>query len=295
MRPVALRGRHCIRVPRSVKGAHERAWHGDKNRDSYLFSFTVLLLRVMLPCCMPRTARIVVPGWPHHVTQRGNNRQTVFFTEEDRSLYLRVFGAQCRRHGVVVLGYCLMGNHVHHVLVPRRPEALARAMGRTHLIYAQYLNRRRRRSGHVWQNRFFSAAFEWPHLPAVMRYAECNPLRARLCRSAAAYRWSSAAAHCGRRDVSGLLDLKRWRRFVDCQAWPTMLNEPLDPRQVELIRARTHTGRPMAGPDALAKLEAVLGFRLHTLPRGRPPKKRRAIMNEGAASGARDVEPIRQK
>ncbi|MGB7161246.1 MAG: transposase, partial [Tepidisphaeraceae bacterium] len=154
---------------------------------------------------MPRVARVVVPGVPHHVTQRGNNRQDVFFVDDDRLAYLRILAQQCRKHGVAILGYCLMGNHVHLVVIPATADALAKAIGRTHWLYAQYVNRSHGRSGHLWQNRFYSCALDDEHTVFAMRYVEWNPVRARICRAARRYRWSSAAAHCLGRDGQGLL------------------------------------------------------------------------------------------
>src|ERR1700749_4570045 len=146
---------------------------------------------------MPRVGRIVIPGVPHHVTQRGNNRQDVFFVDDDRISYLKILGSQCRRYGVAILAYCLMTNHVHHLLIPKTSDALAKALGRTHWLYTQYINRLHGRSGHLWQNRFFSCAMDDEHTLLAARYAEKNPIRAGICRLARRWRWSSAAAHCG--------------------------------------------------------------------------------------------------
>ena len=107
---------------------------------------------------MPRVARIVIPGWPHHVVQRGNNRQDVFFVDDDCRAYLRFLCDQSARFGIHILGYCLMSNHVHIIAVPDGEDSLAKAIGRTHFLYAQYVNRVHGRSGHLWQNRFYSCA-----------------------------------------------------------------------------------------------------------------------------------------
>src|SRR4051812_10110037 len=107
---------------------------------------------------MPRVARIVLADIPHHITQRGNNRQDVFFVDDDRRAYLAILAEQFRRYGVAVLGYCLMTNHVPLIVIPRTADALAKAIGRTHWLYPQYVNRLHRRSGHLWQNRFYSSA-----------------------------------------------------------------------------------------------------------------------------------------
>ena len=88
-----------------------------------------------------------MPGVPHHVTQRGNNRQEVFFVDDDLRFYLELLAGQAQRFGLDVLGYCLMSNHVHLIAVTQRDESLARAIGRTHFLYTQYLHRLHGRSG----------------------------------------------------------------------------------------------------------------------------------------------------
>src|SRR4051794_7568134 len=112
---------------------------------------------------MPRVARIVIPGLVHHVTQRGNNRQDVFFVNDDRAAYLRILAGQCLRHRVAILAYCLMTNHVHHLLIPATEDSLAKALGRAHWLYTQYVNRLHGRTGHLWQNRFYSCAMDDEH------------------------------------------------------------------------------------------------------------------------------------
>ena len=96
---------------------------------------------------MPRVARIVIPGLPHHICKRGNNQQDVFFVEDDRRVYLDLLRGQSERYGLSVLGYCLMTNHVHVVATPARDESLAKAVGRTHFLYTQYVNRMHGRAG----------------------------------------------------------------------------------------------------------------------------------------------------
>jgi len=105
---------------------------------------------------MPRVARIIVSGYPHHITQRGNNRQDVFFVADDRRVYLTLLQEQAVKYDLSVQGWCLMDNHVHLIATPADEESLARAVGRTHFLYTQYINRFHGRSGHLWQNRFFS-------------------------------------------------------------------------------------------------------------------------------------------
>jgi putative transposase len=107
---------------------------------------------------MPRFARVVVPGCPHHITHRGNRRDEVFFGDEDRAEYLDILLDYTRQYGVDIWGYCLMSNHVHLIGVPEREESLALAIGRAHMKYARHANRRQRWWGHLWANRFYSTA-----------------------------------------------------------------------------------------------------------------------------------------
>jgi REP element-mobilizing transposase RayT len=89
---------------------------------------------------MPREKRLVVVGTPHHITQRGNNRQAVFRSGTDRHFYLKTLKAKCEQHNLRILGYCLMTNHVHLVATPEYQSSMARALGQTHMIYAQRFN-----------------------------------------------------------------------------------------------------------------------------------------------------------
>ncbi|MGC8724707.1 MAG: transposase, partial [Acidobacteriota bacterium] len=124
---------------------------------------------------MPRLARIAIPGVPHHVTQRGNNGQDVFFTDEDRRLYLDCIRRYTGEAGVAILGYCLMTNHVHLLVVPPAQESLGIALGRAHWRYSQAINRLHGRSGHLWQGRFFSCALDEAHAYRALAYIERNP------------------------------------------------------------------------------------------------------------------------
>lgn len=219
---------------------------------------------------MPRFARVVIQDCPHHVTQRGNNRQIVFFVEEDYGVYLSFLAELSQEHGLRIDGYCLMANHVHLIATPATERSLALAVGRTHFRYTQYVNRMHGRSGHLWQNRFFSCPLDESHSLAAMAYVERNAVTAKLCRRAWRYRWSSAASHCGRRNVHQLADLgelpvsaKRWREAL------TNCDEDMEER----IRIRTQTGRPLGDDSFMSKLEMLVGRRLRPLPVGRPRKE----------------------
>lgn len=146
---------------------------------------------------MPRIPRVVIPGIPYHVTQRGNGRRDIFYTAADRQIYLDLLARYAERHQMAIWAYCLMSNHLHLVASPRRPESLARALGRAHAQYARYRNLIDRGCGHVWEARYFSCPLERAHLWRAIAYVERNPVRAGIVDHAEAYPWSSARARLG--------------------------------------------------------------------------------------------------
>jgi putative transposase len=221
---------------------------------------------------MPRLARAIAVGCAHHITQRGNNREDVFFVEDDRQVYLQTLAEEAAKYRLELLGYCLMTNHVHLVAIPHAEDSLAKGIGRTHFRYSQYINRFHSRSGHLWQGRFYSCALDGRHLWLAMKYVELNPVRARLCRRAWRYAWSSAAAHTDGGGRSELLNLAWWYEQMTAEAWRKELAEGLTDEEVARIRLRTHTGRPLGSDAFLSKLETLLGRRVRPLPIGRPRK-----------------------
>jgi putative transposase len=208
------------------------------------------------------------------VTQRGNNRQDVFFVDDDRRFYLWLLREQATRHGLAVDAYCLMPNHVHLVATPAQHVSLAEAFRRVNLVYAQYVNRLHGRSGHLWQNRFFSCVLDEEHYWAAMLYVERNPVRAGLAPAAWQWGWSSAAAHCGGADPSGLLPLDEWRARMDGPSWKGRLARSEDELTLKRLRLCTSRGRPLGSDGFVSKLEVLLGRRLRPRPHGRPRNRR---------------------
>jgi len=151
---------------------------------------------------MPRVARTVFADLPHHITQRGNRRETVFFNDEDRICYLSWLKEYSDKHNIEILAYCLMTNHVHLVVVPFTEESLQRVLRPLHMRYAQRINREHGWDGHLWQGRFFSCPLDEIYMWAAVRYVERNPVRAGLVRRAEDYDWSSAAGHCSLKEDS---------------------------------------------------------------------------------------------
>ena len=150
-------------------------------------NFRAFLILLCYNSPMSRVARIVVPGFAHHVTQRGNRRDDVFYTDDDRRAYLRFLRQYAERHGLSIWAYCLMTNHIHLVAVPQREDSLAKALHDAHTVYAMRFNTTTKQSGHVWQGRFYSCPLDESHLWAAVRYVERNPVRAGLVAHAADY------------------------------------------------------------------------------------------------------------
>jgi putative transposase len=203
---------------------------------------------------MPRNARCVAPGVAHHITQRGTDRQKVFFSVADRHLYLRLVRDHMEQAGVGILAWCLMRNHVHLVAVPEREDSLAVLFRRVHGLYSQAVNIRRGRCGHLWQARFYSCALSEQHLWTALRYVEANAVRAGLVEQPEAYRWSSAAVHLlGVKDKSEVLDLSFWTRAGGVERWRALHGEVLSGTELQQIRQCTYSGRPF-GDDAFLSL-----------------------------------------
>jgi putative transposase len=226
---------------------------------------------------MARLARVVVPGHPHHVTQRGNGRARTFFCDADYALYRDLLAEHCRAANVAVWAWCLMPNHVHLILVPSDSDGLRRALAPVHRRYAGIIHARRKRTGHFWQGRFGAAVMDEAHLAAALRYVSLNPVRARLAGRAQDWRWSSTRAHLRGKD-DGLTALspirERFPRFADLLA-----TEP-DAEAFARLRAAESIGRPLGDDGFLARIEQLTARRLKPGKRG-PKSKRTADRAQG--------------
>ena len=220
---------------------------------------------------MARVARVVAPGLPHHVTQRGNRRQKTFFQADDYVAYRELMAEWCGRMAVDIWAYCLLPNHVHLIAVPETPEGLGRAIGEAHRRYTLRVNAREGWTGHLWQGRFASFPMDDRHLLVAARYVELNPVRARLVRRPEEWQWSSAGAHLGGEDdrlvkVAPLLErVPDWSGFLSAEA-----------PEVEEAALQKHlrTGRPCGDSAFVERLEAVLRRPLRKRKPG--PKGKRA-------------------
>lgn len=219
---------------------------------------------------MARLGRMVLPGIPHHVTQRGNRRERTFFEDGDYALYLDLLADAAVRHGVEIWSYCLMPNHVHIIAVPRDADALGRTFRHVHRHYTGYVNARLRVTGHLWQGRFSSVAMDEQHLYAALRYVALNPVRARLVARAEDWRWSSVQALFSGEDDHVVRVAPALDRVGDFRAF---LGEEFDEAFTYAALRKAETlGRPVGSPEWLEDMAAKSGLPL--LPGKRGPKPR---------------------
>jgi putative transposase len=230
---------------------------------------------------MARLARIVIPGVAHHVTQRGNRRLPIFFSDDDRLAYLSEVATAAQSNATACLAWCLMDNHVHLVLVPSSEDGLRVTLGEAHRRYTRRINFREGWRGHLFQGRFASYPMDDAHLMVALRYVEQNPVAAGMVDRAEQWRWSSAASHVAGRRVAGdpLTDVAALGRHV--RNWRAMLRLGLEASDVaaggeamaEQIEARLSTGRPLAADDWITRQERAMQ---RPMARRRPGPKPRA-------------------
>ncbi len=215
---------------------------------------------------MARMARVVVPRIPHHVTQRGNRRQQVFYGADDYLTYRDLMARFCTRTGTTVWAYCLMPNHVHFVVVPSHEDGLRAAIGEAHRRYTRQVNLREGWQGHLWQERFHSFPMDEDYLLAAVRYVERNPVAAGLCRRAEEWPWSSARAHLQGVDDALVAVAPMLARVTD---WQGYLDEE---REEPLLQIHSRTGRPLGSKVFVEDMEALAGRTLGPRRRGRKPR-----------------------
>jgi len=219
---------------------------------------------------MARLPRIVIPGYPHHVTQRGNRREQTFFEDGDYELYESLLSEAARKADAEIWCYCLMPNHVHIIIVPSDEDGLRRTFADAHRRYTGYVNARLRITGHLWQGRFGSVVMDEEHLAHAVRYVSMNPVRAGLVARAEDWRWSSVSNHFSRRDselvkVAPILD--RYGDFTTFLAQETDSDDAF-----RRLRQAETTGRPLGSEGWIEQLSALTGKELKAKKRG--PKRK---------------------
>lgn len=218
---------------------------------------------------MPRIARVVLPKYPHHVTQRGSRRQETFFSDDDYRQYLKLVSEACQKHKTAVWAYCLMPNHVHLVMVPRKEDGLRASLAEAHRQYARHINFRQDWRGHLWQERFHSCPMDETHLLSAVRYVEQNPVKAGLVRRPADWPWSSARAHLEGRDD----ELVRVRPMLNIVGdWANYLSEKNPAEEESRLERHARTGRPLGDAKFLKRAERLTGRQLKPGKSGPKPE-----------------------
>lgn len=204
---------------------------------------------------MARTARVVAPNLPHHVTQRGNRRQKVFFVDSDYEAYLNLLCTYSNKFNLEILAYCLMPNHVHLIVVPKKAESLASAIGESHRNYTRRINFRENWRGYLWQGRFSSYVLDERYLLTATRYILLNPIRAGIVKNAWDYKWSSTRYHLGMENNS-LINDRILQGMID--DWKEFLSTEVDKYEIGLVKLHERTGRPLGNDIFIENLEEIL-------------------------------------
>lgn len=230
---------------------------------------------------MPRTGRVVLPGYPHHIVQRGHNRQVVFAEDCDYQYYLDTLRVWKIKYCVRVYAYCLMTNHVHLVLEPsNEPVGLGQLMKRLAGRQTRYVNKQEGRRGTLWEGRYKSSPIQTErYFLACCRYVELNPVRARLVARPEEYRWSSYCAETGRCEAAWLDNhgcyialgetphdrYLRYQEFVRCAV-------PVG--EWGLIRNSLQRGQLTGNERFVDEVEQIIGRRIaHRAPGNQPLAK----------------------
>ncbi len=205
---------------------------------------------------MARLARVVLPGQPHHIIQRGNRRQDVFFQESDYEFYLGLLKEWCAKEGVEIWSYCLMTNHIHLIVRPGVSSRLAKAIGEVHRRYTNEINRRNGWSGYLWQGRFSSYPMSEEWLLRAAAYVELNPVAAGMVDNAWDYRWSSVHAYLAGCDSQGIVTTEPLLSYVS--HWSDFLMGAMRNVNDEIIKHES-TGRPLGGEVYVEQAGLILG------------------------------------
>jgi len=219
---------------------------------------------------MARIARVVLPGYPHHITQRGNRRQDVFFQGSDYRYYLKELKQWCSSEHMDIWAYCLMTNHVHLIVKPEENSNMGKAIGETHRRYTRMINFRHNWRGYLWQGRFASYPMDEEWLLQSVAYVELNPVRAGMVQFAWEYPWSSVHAHLSGEDSLGLVNIDAMREYV--VNWQSYLLGAVSDSN-EVFKKHELTGRPLGTEPFIEKAEKILGRKLKKRKPGPKTKK----------------------
>ncbi len=228
---------------------------------------------------MPHTASTVIPKLPCHITQRGSHRYNVFQDDEDRLKYLSWIDEYSKKYHLSLFAYCLMDNHVHFIAIPQNEDSLSGAISITHIRYSQYINKKRKASGSLWQGRFYSCILNNSHLMAAIRYVENNPVRAGIVKKAWKWKWSSAAAHIGK--TNPMIHLEDLTNLVDVstRSWKQYLNSNENEEDINDIRKHTLLGFPLGTASSGTKPDKKVGRLISVLSKDKLKKRTARLLS----------------
>ena len=228
---------------------------------------------------MSRLPRLTVPGYPHHVIQRGNNRQAIFVDADDRQRFLDELGEHAKARGVAVHAYVLMDNHVHLLATPDAPDSLPLMMQGVGRTYVRWFNRRHGSTGTLWEGRYRSTLIEAErYLLACMAYIDLNPVRAGMVATPTDYPWSSHAHLVGlRHDPLVTPHPLYWQLgntpFARERAYADLVAAGLPPATREALAGAVHSGWALGGEAFITDLQRRTERRVARVAAGRPGQK----------------------
>lgn len=228
---------------------------------------------------MARLPRLTVPGYPHHIIQRGNNRQAIFVDATDYEQLLTLLEEQSRKHRVAIHAYVLMSNHLHLLATPETAEGIPTMMQAVGRTYVRRFNQRHGRSGTLWEGRYKSTLIQAErYLLACMVYVDLNPVRAGLVADPADYPWSSHHHYIGRRsDRLVTPHPLYWELgntpFSRDAAYADLVRAGIRSDQQQALTDSAMRGWALGEPDYVADLQRRTARRLTKAQAGRPTRK----------------------
>jgi putative transposase len=228
---------------------------------------------------MARLPRLVIPNQPHHLIQRGNDRQDIFRDPEDFQHFLQWLRDGARQFGVAIHAYVLMSNHFHLLATPQDEQGLSRMMQWLGRYYVPYFNHKYSRTGTLWQGRYRATIVDSePYFLVCSSYIELNPVRAGMVNVPEDYPWSSYLHHVGLKSDPLITDHKLYwalgnTPFERELAYRALVAQGLGERALAEIRHATLKGWALARREFIEDLEKRAGRRICPAKRGRPRKK----------------------
>lgn len=229
---------------------------------------------------MPRRAWMYLPDYPYHIVQRGNNREACFIEPENYQFYLELWKDASSRYGVSVHAYCLMTNHIHVLATPEEKTSISNTMKVVGSRYAQYINKKYKRTGTLWEGRHRSRLVQTEnYFLMCCRYIVLNSVSAGMVKRPEEYKWSSY--HCNAwGDESWLVLHDEYKRLGDtkdkrCLNYRSLFKNHLDDNDIDLIRKAAHYCQPVGDDRFVEEIERKYGISL-----GQNRRSRRKLMDD---------------